>query len=367
LRLRRTKLTALLTCTLLVSACSVGVQESIKEVNEIESSEPLQVKWPRLAIQRGGQVCEKTEKTTVECFGKMEIDEAAISQIKPVLLIDSGQHHTCMLEEGGTVYCWGANDVGQLGDPNETADWRVTPKPVPGIEEATFVWADGSGTCAIIRSSVIRCWGSIGDGSMQESTTPSDVAVLPGALSVYFGWKHACALHEGGDVYCWGSNTDYQLGTIQDALNYSKEPMKVPGISGAVYLAVGHHHSCALLMDQTVRCWGSAQYGQLGNGTFDTHGLPGMVVGLSKVVRLEVGDGHSCAVLEDATVWCWGWNEVGQLGDGTLNNREKPVKLTSVSGVGEITTGDADVCVKKTKGDIFCWGESYSPVPVKIS
>ena len=327
----------------------------------------MQIKWPGLVVHRGKQICEKTETTAVECFGKMEIDQAAISQIKPVSIIDSGQNHTCVLKEGGIVYCWGANDVGQLGDPNETADWSITPKPVPGIEEATFVWADGSGTCVIIRSSVIRCWGSIGDGSMQDSTSPSDVVVLPGAISVYFGWNHACALHEKGDVYCWGSNTENQLGVGQDVLDRSKGPVKVPGVSGAVYLSVGHYHSCALLVDKTVRCWGSAQYGRLGNGTFDAPGLPGMVVGLSKVVRLDVGDGHSCAVLEDATVWCWGWNEVGQLGDGTLNNREKPVKITSVPGIEEIATGDADSCVKNIKGDIFCWGESYGPIPTKIS
>lgn len=358
----------LVVCSMLILACTGTPSATPGSPDEGVQAAPETERgyWPRMAIRHNFYVCELAEESSVECQARIEIDKDGISQLPPARMLTTGQNHTCALGERGRVFCWGLNTNGQLGDPDDSAEWRSEPKPVPGISEATFVGADGQGTCAVIRASTIRCWGVLGDGSFQESTEPADIAELPGTRSVYFGWEHACALHESGEVYCWGANTSNQLGYEGGDLTYSDTPMKVPGIADAVYLGVGHHHSCALLLDGTIRCWGATQYGQLGDGG-GSEGAPAKVAKLTNVIRLEVGDGHSCAMLEDRSVWCWGWNAFGQIGDGTLVDQAVPVRITDVDEIVAIAAGDADVCVKSADENILCWGENYDAVPTPLN
>ena len=155
---------------------------------------------------------------------------------------------------------------------------------------------------------------------------------------------HTCALLADATVRCWGYN--YAVGELGDGTtNQSLSPVAVSGLSGASALAAGIYHTCALLADTTVRCWGYNHYGGLGDGTTMERLSPVAVTGLSGVSALATGAWHTCALLADATVRCWGDNFVGQLGDGTTTQRLSPVAVTDL---GALAGGSHAICVRAT-------------------
>src|SRR5262249_19206737 len=123
-------------------------------------------------------------------------------------------------------------------------------------------------------------------------------------------------------------------------------PVAVSGLTNAVAITANAFHSCALLGDGTVRCWGSANLGALGDGTTSgTRVTPVQVFGLARAVAIAAGTSHTCAVIGDGGVRCWGGNGSGQLGDGTTTTRPSPAIVTGVAGAVAITAGFAHTCV----------------------
>jgi hypothetical protein len=193
----------------------------------------------------------------------------AVSDITGATAFTTGAYHTCARLGNGTLKCWGRNDNAQLGNGTYTSS--SIPVPVSGITTASIVSGGGAHTCAVLTDGTVRCWGEndrgqLGNGTTAGSSTPVQVAGIAGAVNVSAGWRHTCALLGDGTVRCWGENQNGQLGdgTTTDRTT----PVPVSGITGATAVTAGWwHHSCALLGDGTVRCWGDNQWGQLGNGT----------------------------------------------------------------------------------------------------
>ena len=158
------------------------------------------------------------------------------------------------------------------------------------------------------------------------------VVGITGAIQVSAGGGYSCALLADTTIRCWGANFS---GTLGDGTkNSSNVPVSVSGIVGATAIATGDGsaHSCALLADTTVKCWGYNLYGELGSS--DNVGIdvpviaaPVVVAGLTGATAISTGDFHSCAVLANSAVKCWGRNDSGQLGDGTSTNSSTPVGL----------------------------------------
>jgi len=166
---------------------------------------------------------------------------------------------------------------------------------------------------------------------------------------------------------CWGYNRYGQLG--DNSTENSEYPTLIPSLSGVLSSTVGDYHTCALLDDNSVSCWGRNYYGQLGNGNsggsccefngnFDS-AVPVSVIGLDSVVSIEAGDDHTCALLHDETVKCWGYNSSGQLGDGTTSKRDTPTQTLSLTSVHSITAGSRHTCALLTdKKTVKCWGNN---------
>ena len=267
--------------------------------------------------------------------------------------------HTCQLRGIGTVLCWGSNAEGQLG--NGTTTNSSVPVAVTGLTGAVQITAGDYHSCALISDGTAQCWGyngqgQLGNGTTTDSLVPVVVTGLVGAIQITAGTRHSCALLADGTAKCWGDNRQGQLGTGSFNTN-STRPVVVTGLVGAVQIAAGAYHSCALLADATAKCWGSAA---LGDGTNNDSLVPVVVSGLTGAIQITASWYHSCALLGDGTAKCWGFNENGQLGNGTNGNREVvPVVVSGLTGAVQITTGWYSSCAVLADATAKCWGSNW--------
>ncbi|UJR86133.1 RCC1 domain-containing protein [Sandaracinus amylolyticus] len=214
-------------------------------------------------------------------------------------------------------------------------------------------------SCAITTDGTAQCWGSnaIGQAGLPETgstvSTPADVQELGAVVAIAGGEDHSCAVLEDGSVACWGENSDGQLGRGTTSVG-SSVPATIASLTGVTAIALGASHSCALAAG-AVHCWGANEFGQLGDGTTTERAAPGAVPGISGAIAIGAGDYHSCAVLAGGAVRCWGLNTDGQLGDGTTTNRPEPVEATDVTGVVELDGGQGFTCAR-TATSVTCWG-----------
>jgi alpha-tubulin suppressor-like RCC1 family protein len=280
------------------------------------------------------------------------------------IALTGGDFHTCALNAGGGVACWGGNEEGQLGDGTRLS--RLTPVVVIGLESGVIAVEAGKWhNCALLAGGGVKCWGSnyfgqLGNGTTEDRLTPVDVIGLQsGVTSLVAGWGHTCALLVGGGVRCWGDNEFGQLG--DGTTGERHVPVDVTGIaSGALSLKAGLFHTCALMTGGGIKCWGFNWSGQLGDGTYDDHPAPVDVSGMgSGVTSIETGGAHTCAVLVDGGVKCWGLNEYGQLGDDTLEDRHVPVDVSGLVGsVISLAAGENYTCAMLLGGRVQCWGDN---------
>jgi alpha-tubulin suppressor-like RCC1 family protein len=271
-----------------------------------------------------------------------------VIKAKKMTQISAGSGFTCALRSNRTVWCWGENDSAELGNDeysNTMIDYIPFPVEVPGISTATRIaaGADASHTCALLQDGKIECWGADGYGELG-----------------------------GGTPYDGGGGLP---------------PIEVKVIQTATQIAAGTDHTCAVLSDGRLECWGHNNYGQLGDGVTD-HGngsefgdfSPTAVEakGISNATQVSAGYQFTCALLSDGTVRCWGLNNVGQLGDGVSDHGNRlygndfspiPVEVTGISTATRVAVGFSHACALLSDGKIECWGLDNSgqlgdgPVP----
>jgi len=279
----------------------------------------------------------------------------------PSVRISAGSGHSCMIKEGGTVSCWGSNASGQLGD--QTLTNFSAPVDVVGLTNVVGIAAGGSHTCALLADGSARCWGAGGSGQLGNNGTvtkqlvPVVVSGLAGAVAVAAGGAHTCALLADGSVRCWGANGAGQLGDNTTASN-RLTPVVVSGLSGAIAISAGNQHTCALLATGTVRCWGFNGAGQLGDGTTSLRRASVLVAGLTRAVAISAGSSHTCALRADGTARCWGSNVAGQLGDNSTSLRNTPVAVAGPLNAVAITAGGDYTCALTVDGRGRCWGSN---------
>jgi alpha-tubulin suppressor-like RCC1 family protein len=283
----------------------------------------------------------------------------------------AGDYHACVLLQNGEARCSGNNSAGQLGDG--TATDSSTPVPVFQIAQAVGVTTGGFHSCAVLQNGAVKCWGmnevgELGDGTTNGSGIPVAVSGITTAIAVAAGYKHACALLQNGTVQCWGDNSYGELGDGNAILSpqrggpstaHSSIPVTVVGISTAVAITASDgYHSCAVLQDGAMRCWGDNVAGQLGDGSRTTAITPVTVTGITTAVAVSSGDFHTCALLRDGTVSCWGLNYSGQLGDGTGLDSNTPVMVRGISTAAAVSAGVIHTCAVLQDGTARCWGNN---------
>jgi alpha-tubulin suppressor-like RCC1 family protein len=282
--------------------------------------------------------------------------------------LSAGGEHTCTCAvAGGGIQCWGAGDLGQLGDG--VGNSSFSPVQVSGSKELTGWNAVSAGfghTCALGNGDVF-CWGSndsgqVGNGSTMDALVPQQVSLSRPARAIAAGGSHTCAITDGGGTWCWGANTDGQLGN--NSTTDSRTPVQVAGLPGqAGAIAAGDNHTCALLDDGSVWCWGHNSSGQLGDGTTTDSLVPVQVSGLS-ARAVATGSAHTCAIGDGAltgegSVWCWGSNADGQLGNNSSADSSRPVAVQNLSADAQVVaTGWEHTCALVSGGSIWCWGDN---------
>jgi alpha-tubulin suppressor-like RCC1 family protein len=179
---------------------------------------------------------------------------------------------------------------------------------------------------------------------------------LADVTGIATGLHHTCALISDGTVRCWGPNEAGELGNGTDSK--SEVPVLVADLTDAVAITAGAGFSCALLGDGTAQCWGKNDYGQLGDGTTTNSDTPVTVVGLTDAVALTTALEHTCARLGDGSVQCWGRNQFGQLGDDTTTDSAAPVTVIGVGAATAISAGGHHTCVLLIDETVTCWGRN---------
>ncbi|MBE7444313.1 MAG: Ig-like domain-containing protein [Planctomycetia bacterium] len=273
--------------------------------------------------------------------------------------VSGGHWHTIALKSDGTVWTWGHNFDGELGDG--TTNTRYIPAQVDGLSNVIAIGAGNYHTIALKSDGTIWMWGhngsgELGDGTTSNRTTPIQVSGLSGVSAIAGGVFHTIALKLDGTVWTWGANWVGQLG---DGTTMDKStPVQVSGLSEVIAIDGAYHHTAALKSDGTVWTWGANDYGQLGDGTNTNRTTPVQVNGLIDVTAIACGDDHTIALKSDGTVWAWGHNDDGQLGDETTNDRPTPVQVGGLSGVTAIAAGDDHTVVLKSDKTVWAWGNN---------
>lgn len=293
--------------------------------------------------------------------------------------ITAGDFYTCGVTSGSEALCWGDNDGGQLGDG--TTSMRTAPVRVSGGQTFKLIRTGRLHACGLTRAGAVVCWGrnesgQLGDGSRTARTSPVRVSLPGPAAQLTAGGSHTCALLTDGTAFCWGSNTSGQLG--DSTKTGHAEPVRVSSTLRFVSIGSGRDHTCAVTPDYDAYCWGKNSSGQVGIGVATEAVLVPQKVETSAQLRtISAGINHTCALSVGGTAYCWGRNNYGQLGDGTVNSHTRPVAVQGAGALVALFPGASHTCGVNGSSETYCWGYNVdgqlgnggrenSAVPIKI-
>jgi alpha-tubulin suppressor-like RCC1 family protein len=278
------------------------------------------------------------------------------------------------LQADGTVWAWGDNGDGQLGEGTTTD--RSTPTKIPDLTGVVNIFptpnlrdsdgpGDGQSVLALTSDGLLHVWGYtgrgiIGNGTAQTVTTsptlvdgPQNVVTAAGNIR---GWLFAVTAD--GTVWTWGH--DY-YGNRSDGTTVNQNiPQSIPNLSDVTMVAASYGTNLALKTDGTVCAWGSNDSGQLGDGTTTDRTTPVQVVGLSQITSVTTSGSSAYALKSDGTVWAWGSNDSGQLGDGSTTDRSTPVQVVGLSEITSVTASYDSAYALKSDGTVWAWGDNSS-------
>lgn len=258
--------------------------------------------------------------------------------------------------------------------PGGQVTFGATPLDSAGspVPYRTAVWSSTDSAVAAVASGRVT-GGTLGTATIQATVDgKTGTALVTVALvrftSVAAGHEHTCARSMEGRAYCWGSNQYYQLG--DGSFENSFVPTAVWSDGTIESLSVGGHHACALPADGTAYCWGLNEVGQLGSGSPEASSVPVEVIGGLRFRSVSAGGAHSCGVATDGLVYCWGSNGFGELGAasdetcprgkflGPLACSRRPLAVTGGPAFESVSAGSTHTCGLTSGGEAYCWGDN---------
>lgn len=283
----------------------------------------------------------------------------------------AGDRFTCFLGGDGIVRCWGANDLGQIGNGDSSGVDVLAPTEVSGITNAVEIAAGGGTACALLADTTVKCWGNgsdgqLGNGTSALSRTPVHVlnsagsAPLDGVGTIGVGVEHVCATRASdGAVYCWGDSIDGHLGNpsasglVSLPIQVKADAAGTTNLTGIAELAVGSGSSCGLKSDGLAYCWGSNYYGQLATGANSDSRDYAISWGISGLVGIDVGGQHICGITTGSLVCAGGSNSGYVFGQMLQKTSLYPNPYSSLK---QVATTSSATCVVESSGALTCAG-----------
>ncbi|NLT50021.1 MAG: T9SS type A sorting domain-containing protein [Ignavibacteria bacterium] len=326
-----------------------------------------------------GQLGNGTSGSGTNSNVPVAVDTSGVLSGKTITAVAAGIYRSIALASDGTVYTWGWNNSGQLGNGNNTASNVPIAVDISGVLSGKTIKAVASGeyhSIALASDGTVYTWGSnyygqLGNGNNEDSNVP--VAVdISGVLSgktikaIAAGGYHTIALDSDGTVYSWGINYG-QLGNGNNIDSNVPVAVDTSGVlSGKTITAVaaGYFHSIALDSDGIVYTWGDNDYGQLGNGNNTDSNVPvATIISGKKIKAIAAGGYHSIALASDGTVYTLGSNYSGQLGNGNNIDSNVPVAVDTsgvLSGktITAVTAGYYHSIILVSDGTVYTWGRN---------
>ena len=320
--------------------------------------------WYIAEVQFGGQINAKMEGEVTITARYLNHTDSRTVRVLPAALgyegelvdISAGWYHSCAVSTVGAAFCWGNNEVGQLGDASGA--FSSIPVPVYGATGFASVSAGGWHTCAITEDGLAYCWGAgsmLGAGNVSDSRMPLAVSGNLEFVSLSAGFSHTCGVTKDKRAYCWGWGGEGRLGNGSTDWAFVPERVPLPGDVTAV--SAGTAHACALTSDGRAYCWGAGGNGQLGNGAMLGSATPVAVSGGLTLKSITVGDGHSCGLTLDGAAYCWGYGY--RLGAGTSANSAVPIRVSTTAVFQHLDAGSTSTCGSTATGELHCW--TWSP------
>ena len=310
----------------------------------------------------------------------MDLDIDKEKEVLPEIRLALGSWHACSIDGEGVLKCWGWNQHQQSGvsssgnpicDPNiyikDSCIRTPTRVDLGANRSARRVSGGSNHGCAILDDGSVKCWGrndrgQLGYGSLSDpDSLPTGVDLGDKtAVAIELGVDHSCAILADGSVKCWGENNKNQVAPSGGETRNRPVDVTLPEGRRAREIGLGLHHTCALLDDDSLVCWGGNGLGRLGVGDTTDRPNPTEVTfsGNKTAVAIGMGYGHTCAILNDGSLVCWGANRVGQLGVGGTSARNTPtqVNLGADRTAVDLSLGDYHTCAILDDGSVKCWG-----------
>jgi alpha-tubulin suppressor-like RCC1 family protein len=289
-----------------------------------------------------------------------------VKAISIIVDVQSGAKHTVALKEDGSIWVWGSNENGQLGNgtygPNVLEPFHLS-----SLSNFIAISTGVFNTVALKNDGTVWTWGSNGNGQIGNGAVggnivnPYQIPTLSNIKAIESGDYHMVALKGDGTVWTWGLNNYGQIGKGTAGGNVAT-PQKIASLTNIKSISAGSYHSAALGIDGSVWTWGENYFGQIGNGTTnDNIPNPYKVIGISDVKSISTGNEHTIALKNDGTFWAWGYNNAGQKGNGTSGvNVLSPFQITSLTGVESISAGGNNSSALKIDGTAWIWGDNSS-------
>lgn len=278
--------------------------------------------------------------------------------------VTTGAHHSCARRSDGSDLCFGADEIGQLG-AGVGAD-SLEPTPVLLPSPSTRLVTESNHACALLRDGALWCWGENLEGELGQGDAPPFssqlAAIRVGAdqdwIAVDTGQGDTCGLRGMGDLFCWGRNSASQLGLGDGAPRQIRVATRS---DEATYrrIQTGQDSTCGIRTDGTLHCWGANVFANLGTGDRSAHSSAVQIGDKQDWAELSLDTFHSCAIDLAQHLFCWGRNAEGQLGTGDTDDRLSP---TQVSGEGFVTiaVGRFHTCALKADDSVWCSGANES-------
>ncbi len=319
-----------------------------------------------VSYQASGQGIITLYAWTKDAVGNVSASKSATiiidtNQTPVIQSLSTGDKHTAIVKSDGSLWLWGDNSDGQLGDGsyiNITAPTRLG-----SANDWKEVASGGYHTLAIKTDGSLWGWGynkygQLGDSSTSTRNAPVRIGTSTDWLHISASWAHSLAIKSDGSLWSWGYNNRGQLGV--GTTGNATSPQRIGSASTWQQIAAGTYHSLALKLDGTLWSWGDNTNGQLGDGTNANKTAPVAIVPASTWKRVAAGAFHTLAIKSDGSLWTWGSNYYNQLGNGTAYDMNAPVHIGINTDWKQVVGGDRHSAAVRSDGTLWMWGDDSS-------